>query len=168
MNEKIASLLNEQIAKEFYSAYLYLSISNYYNLASLDGFGNWYKVQSDEELDHGRKIIKYLLDNEQKVILGAIDAPKADFKNFREPLELALKHEEYVTSLINNLYGAAREVKDYRSCQFLDWYLAEQTEEEKNARDILAKFDLAGNDSRGLFLLDEMLAKRKITSSHSV
>lgn len=168
MNDKIAELMNIQVTKEFYSGYLYLAMSNYYYLASLDGFGNWYKIQYQEEIDHGRKIIKYLLDNERQVTLGTIDAPKAEFKNFREPLEQALKHEEYVTSLINTLYGEAKDARDYRSCQFLDWYLAEQTEEEKNAHDLLAKYDLVAADSRGLFLLDESLNKRVYTPMQNI
>lgn len=161
VNAKVVELLNVQVTKEFYSGYLYLAMSNYFYHASLDGFGNWYAIQAREEADHGRKIVQYLLDNDQLVKMGAIDAPKADFENYREPLEMALKHEEYVSSLIDTLYGTARELKDYRSSQFLDWYLAEQVEEEKNARDLLAKYDISGGDARGIFLLDEFLSRRK-------
>ena len=161
MDEKVRDLLNQQIGKEFYSAYLYLSMSNFYYHASLDGFGNWYKIQAKEEMDHGLKIIKYLLDREQIVKMDALDAPKWEFKDYREPIEMALKHEEYVTGLINDLYGAARDARDWRSCQFLDWYLAEQTEEEKNAHDMINKYDLSGGDPRGIFLLDEYLSKRQ-------
>lgn len=161
MDAKVADLLNKQITHEFYSAYLYLAMSNYYYGVTLDGFGNWYMVQSKEELDHGYKIIKYLTDREQKVFLGALDTPKQDYANYREPIEMALKHEEFVTGLINDLYGAAKDVRDYRSCQFLDWYLAEQTEEEKNAHDLLTRYDRVVDDKRGLFLLDEMLGKRQ-------
>ena len=163
MDTKIKDLLNEQITKEFYSAYLYLSMSNYFYFESLDGFGNWYAIQAKEEIDHGKKIIKYLIDNEEQVKMGQIDAPKWQFENFREPIEMALKHEQYVTSLINNLYGTAKELKDYRSCQFLDWYIAEQTEEEKNAHDLLSRFDRYASDPRGLFLLDETLGTRTYT-----
>lgn len=161
MDEKVVALLNQQIGKEFYSAYLYLSMSNYYHRVSLDGFGKWYNIQAKEEMDHGNKIVKYLLDRDQIVKMDAIDAPKWDFKDFREPIAMALKHEEYVTSLINDLYGAARDARDWRSCQFLDWFLAEQTEEEHNACDLLNKYDLAGDDSRGIFLLDEFLSRRE-------
>lgn len=163
MDAKIVDLLNQQVTKEFYSGYLYLSMSNYFYYENLDGFGKWYGIQAKEEADHGKKIIKYLLDNEEQPKMGVIDAPKFQFENFREPVEMALKHEEYVTSLIHNIYGAAREVKDYRSCQFMDWYIAEQTEEEKNAHDLLVKFDRYASDPRGLFLLDESLAKRTYT-----
>lgn len=161
MDAKVYDLLNKQITHEFYSAYLYLAMSNYYYGVTLDGFGNWYMVQSREEMDHGYKIIKYLTDREQKVILGSLDTPKQDYDNYRQPIEVALKHEEFVTGLINDLYGAAKDVRDYRSCQFLDWYLAEQTEEEKNAHDLLTRYDRVVDDKRGLFLLDEMLGKRQ-------
>lgn len=161
MDAKVVELLNQQIAKEFYSAYLYLSISNYFYHANLDGFGNWYNVQAKEEVDHGTKIVRYLLDRDQKVKMDAIDEPKADFENFREPIEMALKHEKYVSSLISDLYGAARDGRDYPSCQFLDWYLAEQVEEEKNAKDLLGKYDLINGDARALLLLDEQLAQRQ-------
>lgn len=161
MDAKVLELLNQQIAKEFYSAYLYLSMSNYYYHASLDGFGNWYKIQAQEEMDHGNKIVKYLLDRDQVVKMGAIDEPKWDFKNYREPIEMGLKHEQYVTGLINDIYGAAKDAKDWRTCQFMDWYLAEQTEEEHNASDMLNRYDIAGDDSRGIFLLDEYLSRRQ-------
>lgn len=161
MDIKVAELLNKQISKEFYSAYLYLSISNYYYSVNLDGFGNWYNIQAKEEVDHGARIVKYLNDRDQKITMDAIDAPKSDFANFREPIELALKHELYISGLINNLYGVARDARDYPSCQFLDWYLAEQVEEEKNANDLLAKYDLSGGEGRGLLLLDEFLTRRQ-------
>lgn len=161
MDSKVVELLNQQISKEFYSGYLYLSISNFFYNASLDGFGKWYNIQAKEEVDHGAKIVRYLIDRDQKVRMDAIEAPKSEFENFREPIDLALKHELYVSSLINNLYGVARDAKDYPSCQFLDWYLAEQVEEEKNAHELLSKYDLTGGDPRALFLLDEYLNKRQ-------
>lgn len=163
MDVKVVELLNEQIGKEFYSAYLYLSISNFFYNASLDGFGKWYNIQAKEEVDHGAKIVRYLLDRDQKVKMDAIAAPQAEFENFRAPIEMALNHELYVSSLINTLYGVAKDARDYPSCQFLDWYLAEQVEEEKNAHELLSKYDLTGGDARALFLLDEYLNKREYT-----
>ena len=161
MDSKVAALLCQQIGKEFYSAYLYLSMANYYHHKSLDGFGNWYDIQAQEERDHGMKIVKYLLDREEVVKMDAIDAPKWDFGDFREPIAMALDHEKYVTGLISDLYGVAKDVRDWRSCQFLDWYLAEQTEEEHNANDMLNRYDLTNGDSRGVLLLDEFLSRRK-------
>ena len=160
LNKKVADLLENQINKEFYSAYLYLDMSNYYYANNLDGFGNWYKIQAQEERDHAMLFLEYLQNNGFAPKLGAIDAPDKEFKAFRDPLEAALEHEEYVTSLINNIYAAALKVHDYRTLQFLDWFVKEQGEEEKNANDILGRFDLFGGDAKGLYALDAELGGR--------
>lgn len=160
MHSKVADLLKDQVNKEFYSAYLYLAFSNYYYGENLDGFGHWFEVQAREEQDHAMKILKYLQDNNEKVVLEAIAAPEANFGNSREPLAAALKHEQYVTSLIHNIYGRAREVDDYRCCQFLEWFIAEQGEEEKNTSDLIAKYDMLGGDAKGLYLLNAELKGR--------
>ena len=160
LNKKVADLLETQINKELYSAYLYLDMSNYYYANNLDGFGNWYKVQAQEERDHAMLFLEYLQNNGEAPKLGAIDAPDKEFKSFRDPLSAALEHEEYVTSLINNIYAASLEVHDYRTLQFLDWFVKEQGEEEKNANDILGRFDLFGADAKGLYALDAELGGR--------
>ena len=126
LNKKVAQLLEEQINKELYSAYLYLDISNYYIANNLDGFGNWYKIQAQEERDHAMLFLEYLQNNGEAPKLGAIAAPDKEFKTFRDGLAVAMEHEEYVTSLINNIYAAALEVHDYRTLQFLDWFVKEQ------------------------------------------
>lgn len=163
MDVRVTELLKQQVNKEFYSAYLYLAFSNYYIGESLDGFGNWFDVQAKEELDHALKFLKYLQDNNEKTTLGAIDAPAVNFTNYREPLIAALNHEQYVTGLINAIYKAAREADDYRCCQFLDWFIAEQAEEEKSTGDLIAKYDLAGGDAKGLYLLNAELKTRTYT-----
>lgn len=160
MDKKVADLLKDQVNKEFYSAYLYLAFSNYYHGESLDGFGHWFDVQAREELQHALKFLKYLQDNSEKVTLEAIAAPDVNFSDFRQPLARALEHEKYVTSLINAIYGQARKVDDYRCCQFLDWFIAEQGEEEKNTSDLIAKYDLLGGDAKGLYLLNAELNAR--------
>lgn len=160
MDIKVADLLKDQVNKEFYSAYLYLAFSNYYYEQSLDGFGHWFDLQAKEELDHALKFLKYLQDNDEKVILGAIAAPDVKFANNREPLAAALKHEKYVTSLINAIFRQAREVDDFRCCQFLEWFIAEQAEEEKSTSDLLSKFDLFGGDAKGLYLLNAEMGSR--------
>ena len=160
LNKKVAQLLEEQINKELYSAYLYLDISNYYIANNLDGFGNWYKIQAQEERDHAMLFLEYLQNNGESPKLGAIAAPDKEFKTFRDGLAAAMEHEEYVTSLINNIYAAALEVHDYRTLQFLDWFVKEQGEEEKNASDILGRFDLFGSDPKSLYALDSELGGR--------
>ena len=160
MNTQVEALLKEQINKEFYSAYLYLAMSNYYYGENLDGFGHWFEVQAREEQEHAMKILKYLQDNGVKVELAAIAAPGADFSDYRAPLTAALKHEQYVTSLIHAIYKQARDSDDFRACQFLEWFVAEQGEEEKSTADLIAKFDLLGGDPKGLYLLNAELKNR--------
>ena len=160
MNTQVEALLKEQINKEFYSAYLYLAMSNYYYGENLDGFGHWFEVQAREEQEHAMKILKYLQDNGVKVELAAIAAPGADFSDYRAALTAALKHEQYVTSLIHAIYKQARDSDDFRACQFLEWFVAEQGEEEKSTADLIAKFDLLGGDAKGLYLLNAELKNR--------
>ena len=129
LNSKVAQLLNEQITKELYSAYLYLDFSVYYEAEGLDGFANWYMIQAQEERDHAMLFMKYLQMCGEKVSLGGIDKPDKELKVLMDPLKAGLEHEQYVTSLINDIYGAAYEVKDFRTMQFLDWFVKEQLEE---------------------------------------
>lgn len=161
INEKVAKLINEQITKELYSAYLYLAFANFLEDEGLGGFASWYVVQAKEEVEHGMKMREYLIDNGIKVELGAIDEPKLAFKNVEEVLKAGLKHEEYVTSLINAIYDAAWEVKEYKTMQFLDWFVKEQVEEEKNANDLLSKYQLFVNNKQELYHLDKELKERK-------
>jgi len=121
-------------------------------------------VQAQEERDHAMLFMQYLLNNSIAVKLGAIAAPDKVYGNFREPLEAALIHEQYVTSSINDIYSAAAEVRDYRTMQFLDWFIKEQGEEEQNANDLVGHYDLFGGDSRALFMYDAELAQRVYTA----
>ena len=160
MNEKVRALLNQQINKEFYSAYLYLDFSNYFKAAGLDGFANWYLIQAQEERDHAMLFYTYLQNENQVVTLDAIAKPDKTFTCHMDVLKAGLEHEEYVTSLINDIYSAAYEVKDFRTMQFLDWFVKEQGEEETNANDLISKMELFGSDSRSLYLLNQELAAR--------
>ena len=160
MNSKISALLSEQINKELYSAYLYLDIADYYADQGLNGFENWFYVQAQEERDHAMLIRTYLLNNDETIKLTAIAAPELKEDELKTPLTETLKHEQMVTASINNIYAAAYEEKDFRAMQFLDWFVKEQGEEEKNATDLIRKFDLFGSDSKGLYLLDQELAGR--------
>ena len=160
LNKKVATLLNEQITKELYSAYLYLNFSVFYESEGLDGFANWYMIQAQEERDHAMLFLKYLQMCGEKVELGAIDKPDKELKTLMDPLNAGLEHEQYVTSLINDIYGAAYDVKDFRTMQFLDWFVKEQLEEEKNADDMIKKMELFGSDPKGLYSLDAEYATR--------
>ena len=164
MNEKVRDLLNQQINKELYSAYLYLDFSNYYEQRGLSGFANWYKIQAMEERDHAMLFYQYLQNNSQKVELEAIAKPDKEFTCDMDPLKAGLEHEQYVTSLINDIYAAAYEVKDFRTMQFLDWFVKEQGEEETNANDMITKMELFGSDPRSLYMLNQELAARVYTA----
>ena len=160
MDKKVYELINDQINKELYSAYLYLSFADYYAEAGLDGYANFYEIQAQEERDHALIFRKYLHANGEPVKLLAIDQPDKTFENYLEPLEAALEHERYVTSLINGIYAAADEVKDYRTMQFLNWFIEEQTEEEETAMDMIDKMKLFGADARSLYELNQELNGR--------
>ena len=160
MNQKVRDLLNQQINKEFYSAYLYLDFSNYFEDAGLDGFANWYKIQAQEERDHAMLFYQYLQNESKEVTLKAIDKPDKELTSHLAVLEAGLEHEKYVTSLIHDIYAEAYKIHDFRTMQFLDWFVKEQGEEETNANDMITKFELFGSDARGLYLLNQELAAR--------
>ncbi|MBQ8718496.1 MAG: ferritin [Clostridia bacterium] len=164
MNAKVRDLLNAQINKEFYSAYLYLEFSNYFEDAGLDGFANWYMVQAQEERDHAMLFFKYLQNESQKITLEAIDKPDKTFTCHMDVLKAGLEHEEYVTSLINDIYAAAYDVRDFRTMQFLDWFVKEQGEEETNANDLITKMELFGSDPKSLYMLNQELMARVYTA----
>ncbi len=160
LNPEVSKLLNEQVNKEFFSAYLYMDMANYYADQSLDGFENWFFVQMQEERDHALLFRKYLLNNGEQVTLTEIAGPEGGYKDFKEPLTQALEHEQFVTASINTIYEAAYRNKDFRTMQFLDWFIKEQGEEEKNAEDNIKKFELFAGDPKGLYMLDNELKSR--------
>ncbi len=165
LDKKIAKLLNEQVNKELYSAYLYLDFANYYADEGLDGFAHWYEVQAQEERDHAFMIRRYLINSGVKVEFLPIAKPDKEFKNHLAPLEAGYEHEQYVTSLITAIYHEAFEQKDYKTMQFLDWFIKEQGEEETNADDMVKKMKLFGTDAKGLYALNQELAARVYTPS---
>lgn len=164
LEAKIADLINDQINKEMYSAYLYLDMADYYENEGLEGFANWYYIQAQEEMDHALLFRKYLLNNGGRVELKEIAKPDKVFNKFEDVLNAGLEHEIYVTSLIHTIYDAAYTVKDFRTMQFLDWFVKEQGEEEKNAEDLIKKFELFGHDAKSLYMLDNELGQRVYTA----
>ena len=157
MNAKVSQLLNEQINKEFYSAYLYLDMANFYAAKGLDGFANWYEIQAKEEQDHAMLMYQFLHNNSEPVTLEAIAKPDKTYNTLMDPLKAALAHEKFVTESINTIYAAAQEANDFRTTQFLDWFIKEQGEEEKNSSDLITKMELFGNDARSLYMLNSEL-----------
>ena len=167
LNAKVRDLLNQQINKEFYSAYLYLDFSNYYERVGLDGFANWYRIQAQEERDHAMLFYDYLQNNDELVELDAIAKPDKVFTDNMGPLKAALEHERYVTSLIDTIYAAAYEVKYFRTMECLNWFVKEQGEVETNASDMISKMELFGTDPKSLYMLNNELAAR-VYSAHSL
>lgn len=155
LDKKVTELLVDQVNKEFYSSYLYLAFSNYYTDEGLDGYANWYMIQAQEERDHALLFMKYIQNNGESVELEAIAKPDVKLEKHIDPLEEGYKHEQYVTSLVHNIYEAAAGCKDYRTMQFLDWFVQEQGEEERNAEDMIKKYQLFGTDAKGLYALNE-------------
>ena len=155
MNEKIFKALNEQIKHEFYSSYLYLSIASYFENVPLDGFMKWFRKQAEEEHEHGMKIYNYINDRNCQVELQAIDKVPFKFNSIEEIFELALAHEKKVTHWINEIYELALKEKDHATAIFLQWFITEQVEEEKNAQDNLDQIKLIGDDKAALFVLDQ-------------
>lgn len=163
LNKKITEAINNQINKEFFSSYLYLDFSNYYYDNSLNGFGNWFGIQTQEEHAHAMLFLKYLQNNGEKVVLDAIAKPDVIFTSFKQALDEAYKHELFISQSINDIYAIAYEVKDFKTMQFLDWFLKEQGEEEKNVDELCKRYELFGNDPRGLYMLDSELTTRTFT-----
>ena len=159
MQNKVSELLNEQITKEFYSAYLYLNMSLYYSDRGLDGFANWFRVQAQEERDHALLFIDYMEQNDMEITLGDVTKPEGKFDSFMAPFELTLQHEKYVTRLINQIYSAAEKAQDFRTTQFLDWFVSEQAEEEATATDLIKRMRLFG-DGMALYMMDAELKSR--------
>lgn len=160
INKKVAKVLIDQVNKELYSAYLYLSMSAYFSNIGLLGFANWMRVQTQEEQAHAMFIYDFLINRGEKVTLASIDAAPNNWGSPLSVIEAALKHEIYVTGLINNIITVAEEAKDRATISYMNWFIDEQVEEEANAQDIISKLKLIGDDKSALYLLDKDLAAR--------
>jgi len=156
----VKKLMNEQINKEFFSAYLYLAIANYYAGKNLNGFENWFLVQAKEEQDHAMLIHQYLINQGEDITLTALDAPQNDYDSFREPLVASLKHEQFITQSIYAIYTQAQNAGDFRTMNFLNWFVTEQGEEEKNVDELIKRYDLFGGDAKSLYMLNADLLTR--------
>jgi ferritin len=161
ISKPLQSALNEQINFELLSAYLYLSMSAHFETQNLPGFANWMRVQYQEETGHAMKFYKYVFDRGGVVTLKAIAQPATKFKTPAEIFKQVLEHEQKVTSLINTLYELAVKEKDYAAQSFLQWFINEQVEEEKNAIDIINMLNMIGDSPVSLMMADRQLGARK-------
>ncbi len=161
MSQTMQDALNEQMKHEFYSSYLYLSMSAYCDNMNLPGLSNWMRGQAREEVKHAMKIFDHVLDRGGNVQLQPIERPPAEFASPREVFEQAHRHEQQVTASINQVYGLAMDQRDFASRVFLDWFVQEQVEEEKTSGLLAEQFRMVGEDRPGLLMLDRELGQRR-------
>lgn len=160
MKQKIEEALNEQLNAEFYSGYLYLSMSAWFQARNLGGFSTWMRVQAQEELAHAMKFHDFILERGGRVNLKPIEGPKTEWESPLSAFEDAYAHEQKVTGLINDLVDLAQEERDHASQIFLHWFVTEQVEEEDNASEVVEKIKLVGDAAGGMFMLDREMGQR--------
>ena len=165
MNEKMINSLNEQINKEMYSAYLYLSMNAYFSSKNLPGFANYMRVQYQEEMSHALKLFDYLLERGERAILTEIKSVKVEWKNPIDVFEDTYEHEKFITESINEVLGVAHDVKDYATINMLQWYINEQVEEEANVSSVLEQLKMVEGIGTGLFMLDREMQTRIFVDS---
>ncbi|MEW6402805.1 MAG: ferritin [Chloroflexota bacterium] len=161
ISKSLQDAINDQINKELFSSYLYLSMAAYFEDKNLPGFARWLRTQADEEREHGMKFYDHLIERGGRVELRAIDAPRTDWKSSIEVFQEVAEHEAKVTASINALYELALKEKDYPAQVLLHWFISEQVEEEKNAAEILASLKLIEERGTAVLMLDHRLGKRK-------
>ena len=157
---EVQKALNDQMRKEFYSHYLYLSMAAYFDSINLKGFAHWMRIQAKEELEHAMKFFEYIIERQGKVVLETIEAPTAKWKAPKDVFDNSYDHEMKVTESIHKLVEVADSKKDHATSIFLQWFVKEQVEEEASANEIRQKLQLIGSETGALFVLDGELAKR--------
>ena len=160
ISRKMQDALNKQVEAEFYSAYLYLSMSAYLDSKDLPGAANWMRIQYKEEVSHAEKLFDFIMERDGRAVVSAIDAPPFEWESALEVFEVAYGHEQKVTALINGLVDIARAEKDYATEIFLQWFVNEQVEEESSVKAIVQQFKLLEGSKNGLFMIDRELASR--------
>jgi len=160
LSDKMLEALNEQINRELYSEYLYLSMAAWFEDQGLPGFANWMKVQTQEEHFHAMKIFDYVNEVNGKVALKPIAGPPVDFESALAIFEASLEHERFITASINERVKLAMEEADFATSNFLQWYVAEQVEEESNVGAVVDKLRLAAGSGNALLMLDQQMATR--------
>ncbi|MGP8331158.1 MAG: ferritin [Methanosarcinaceae archaeon] len=165
LSKNMTDALNDQLNKEIYSAYLYMSMSAYSSYSGLKGFANWFMVQYHEEMDHAMKIYNYIDSQGKPVKLVAIIQPPTEFESPLDMFNKTLKHEQFVTKSINDLVDLAISEKDHATNIFLQWFVTEQIEEEGNDNEIISRLKIVGEDGNGLLIVDKELSTRVFTPS---
>ena len=163
ISKKMEDALNEQVNAELYSAYLYLSMESYFKAQNLNGFANWMRVQTQEEVTHAMKIYEFINERGGRVKLKAIEGPQTEWDSALAVFNAVYEHEQKVTSLINNLVDLAIKEKDHATNSFLQWFVNEQVEEEASADGIVQQLKMMENAPGGMFMLDRELGQRVFT-----
>ncbi|MBN2009365.1 ferritin [candidate division KSB1 bacterium] len=163
ISNKMAAKINEQIKNELYSGHYYVSMAAYCASLDLQGFSNFFIIQEQEERFHAMKFFHYLYEQGHDVKLTGLDQPKTEFASLEEVFDLAWKHEQHVTSLINGLMDLAIEERDYATQNLLQWYIGEQVEEEATMSGLLKKIQQMGDRGAGIYMMDKELAARTFT-----
>jgi len=161
MDKRLEKAINEQLVKELYSAYLYLSMAAYLESQKLAGFSHWMKMQAQEECQHAMKFFDFLNRQGCRVLLEAIDKPPTEFLSAEDIFEKTLKHEQKVSGLIKDLQALAKEVNDQPACTLLEWFVLEQIEEERTPANILNKIKQAISQPDGILAIDKELLGRR-------
>jgi ferritin len=165
LKEKVLQAINQQINNEYYSAFLYLSMSAWFQGKGLPGFANWMFIQFQEELTHGNKFFKYVHERGSQVVLQPIAQVETEFSDVIDVFEKTLKHEQFVTDSINKIQDIAIAGSDHATQSFLKWFIDEQVEEEANAQEILDTLKLINGQGNGIFMLDRELRQRVFVDS---
>lgn len=160
LSQKMSEAINKQINAEFYSSYLYLSMAAWSEDQNLPGFGNWFRMQVEEERIHAMKLLDFVIERGGRVTLTAIDSPETEWDSPTAVFEATLKHEQLVTGLINKLIDLALSESDHATNTFLQWFVTEQIEEEASADAVLRTLKRMGDAPGGLFMLDRELSQR--------
>lgn len=160
ISEQINEILNEQINKEFYSGYLYLSMSAHLKELGLNGFASWMRYQAKEEVEHGLKIFDYLIDCDSFVTLKQIKMPEFEFNGILSIFKVVYEHEKCITNSVMAVAKRAEEECDRTTLNFIDWFIEEQVDEEKAVKNIIKRLEMFGDNKVALYLMDKELADR--------
>lgn len=161
ISEKLEKALNQQINAEYFSSYLYLSMSSFFDFKGLPGMATWMRFQAQEEMIHAMKFYDFVLERDGRVLLAEIESPQTEWDSALNVFEEAYAHEQKVTGMINNLVSLAREEKDYAADSFLQWFVDEQVEEEASVTAVLDQLRLVGDNGMGLYMIDGQLSQRQ-------
>ena len=165
LKKKIQTAFNKQLNAEVYSAYLYWSMSAHFESLNLKGFASWMRIQALEEMTHAEKFFNFINERDGRVTLTQIESPKTEWNSTPEVFQDAYAHEQKITGMINELSNLAASSKDHAAHNFLEWFVAEQVEEENTVRTIVDQLKLVGDNGVGQFILDGQLAQRTAVSA---